>query len=75
MGERFVSEEERHRLEQSGDTGYGESFPMGDCDEVGRAVEAYGRAPVEHRAELRRNIIRRHQELSCAHPLPESWQA
>lgn len=66
---------ERRNLEAEGDTGYGESFPMGDCDEVARAVESYGRAPVEKRPELRRNIIRRHGELNCTHPLPESWQA
>jgi hypothetical protein len=70
-----VSDEERRRLEAEGDTGYGESYPMGDCDEVARAIESYGRAPVEHRAHLRRAIIRRHQELGCDHPLPEGWTA
>lgn len=71
--EREFSEEERHELEEEGDTGYGESYPMPDCDAVKRAVESYGRAPLEKRAELRRAIIRRHGELSCPEPLPEQW--
>lgn len=74
MAERFVSEEERQRLEAEHETGYGKSFPMADCDEVHRAVQSYGRAPVERRAELRRAIIRRHRELGCQEELPESWR-
>ena len=74
MAEREISPEERRHLEAEGETGYGESFPMGDCDEVRRAVQSYGRAPVGRRAELRRAIVRRHRELGCDHPLPESWE-
>lgn len=74
MAERFVSEEERRRLEGEGDTGYGTSYPMPDCDAVRRAREAYGRAPVKKRAELRRAIIRRHRELGCSEELPEEWR-
>lgn len=73
MAERNVSESQREKLEAEGETGYGTSFPMADCDEVRRAVQAYGRAPVSRRAQLRRAIIRRHAELGCSEPLPEKW--
>lgn len=73
MAERYVSEGQREALEAKGETGYGTSFPMADCDEVRRAIESYGRAPVARRAQLRRAIIRRHAELGCAEPLPEKW--
>jgi hypothetical protein len=73
MAERVVPEEEREHLEAQGDTGYGTSFPLGDCDEVRRAVQSYGRAPTAKRAQLRRAIVRRHRELGCSEPLPEEW--
>ena len=72
--DREISTPEREHLEAEGDTAYGTSYPMADCEEVRRAVESYGRAPVERRAEVRRAIIRRHRELGCSEPLPEGWQ-
>lgn len=66
--------EEREHLEAEHETAYGTSYPLADCDEVRRAVQAYGRAPAEKRAELRRAIIRRHRELGCSEELPESWR-
>lgn len=73
MAEREFSTARRRRLESEGETGYGESYPMPDCTAVERAIKAYGRAPVEHRAELRRAIIRRRAELGCHVDLPDSW--
>lgn len=73
MAPRDIPMGERRELEAEGNTAYGTSYPMADCDEVRRAVESYGRAPVEKRAEVRRAIIRRHRELGCTDPLPESW--
>lgn len=75
MGERIIPEREREHLESEGDTGYGTSYPLGDCDEVRRAIESYGRAPVEHRPALRRAIIRRRRELGCDVELPQGWRA
>ena len=74
MAERYFSEGEREHLEAEDETGYGESFPMPDCDAVRRAVESYGRAPANKRAQLRRAIVRRHRELGCSEPLPEKWR-
>lgn len=74
MAERQFSEAEREHLEQQGETGYGESYPMPDCDAVRRAIESYGRAPAEHRAELRRRIAQRNAELGCGHALPSTWK-
>jgi hypothetical protein len=75
MAERPFSEEERRRLAAEGETGYGDSYPMPDCDAVQRAVDSYGRAPEEHRAELRRKIAQRKMELGCddVH-LPSNWR-
>jgi hypothetical protein len=75
MAERVVSDEERRRLEAQGDTGYGTSYPLGDCDEVRRAVEAYGRASQEHRAELRQRIVQAKIELGCDDvKIPDTWR-
>jgi hypothetical protein len=74
VAERKVSRAERRRLEAEGETGYGESFPLGDCDEIRRAVESYGRAPEEHRAGLRRKIIQRAREEHCTEHIPDDWE-
>jgi hypothetical protein len=71
--ERNFTDSQRQRLEAEGETGYGTSYPMPDCDAVRRAVQAYGRAPAAHRSALRRAIVARHLELGCTDPLPESW--
>jgi hypothetical protein len=73
MAERYVSHEQREELREHGDTAYGDSFPMGDCDEVRRAVESIGRAPAVRRPAVRREAIKRHRELHCSHPLPPEW--
>jgi len=74
VAERVISEQHRQELEAEGETGYGTSYPMEDCDEVQRAIEAYGRAPEEHRAQLRAQIVRRKAELGCDQvDLPKSW--
>jgi hypothetical protein len=67
--------EQRREAESRGDTAYGESFPMETCEDVRNAIHAYGRAPVEHRAQVRRKIIQRNRELGCGIELPEGWQA
>ena len=75
MAERSISEGERESAEAAGHTGYGTSYPMEDCDEVRRAVESYGRAPVEHRPELRRKIVQRKLELGCDDvEIPADWR-
>ena len=75
MAERTISTSERHRLAGEDATGYGESYPMQDCDEVRRAIAAYGRAPEERRAELRRSIVRRKIELGCDDvEIPATWR-
>lgn len=75
MADRNISEAERESAEAAGHTGYGTAYPMEDCDEVRRAVESYGRAPEEHRAELRRKIVQRKLELGCDDvEIPASWR-
>lgn len=75
MAEREFAPEERRRLEAEGETGYDDAYPMPDCDAVQRAIEAYGRAPEERRAELRRRIVQRKIELGCEDvELPKTWR-
>jgi hypothetical protein len=70
-----ISEEARQEAAAEGDTAYGESFPIRNCDDLSNAIQAYGRAPIERRAELRRFIVRRKAELGCPDVrLPESWR-
>lgn len=69
-----ISEGEREHLEAKGDTAYGTSFPVRNCEDLRNAIRAYGRAPAERRAELRRFIVRRRAELGCTDvALPEDW--
>lgn len=69
------SEAEREHLEAEGETAYGTSYPIRNCADLHNAVQAYGRAPVEKRAELRRFIVRRKAELGCSDvKLPEDWR-
>lgn len=74
MGARKFSRAERRRLEAEEQTGYGESFPMPDCDAVRRAVDSYGRAPEGKRPELRRAIMARAAELHCSDLIPDEWE-
>lgn len=70
-----ISEQEREHAAAEGDTAYGESFPIRNCDDLSNAIQAYGRAPAEKRSELRRFIVRRKAELGCPDVhLPESWR-
>lgn len=66
---------ERERLEKKGDTAYGESYPIRNCQDLKNAIRAYGRAPEGERARLRRFIARRRRELGCSEELPETWHA
>lgn len=69
MADREISEETRRRAAAEGHALPDGSYPMNDCDEVRRAIHAYGRAPESHRAALRRLIRKRNEELHCGHKL------
>ena len=45
------------------------SYPMRDCAELADAIDAYGRAPQSHRAELAARIRQRNEQLGCHHHL------
>ena len=69
-----ISAEERERLEPEGDTAYGTSFPVRNCEDLENAIHSYGRAPESERARLRRFIVRRKAELGCPDvKIPEDW--
>ena len=70
-----ISQAEREHLESEGDTAYGTSYPVRNCEDLRNAIRAYGRAPASERAQLRRFIVRRKAELGCPDvELPESWR-
>ncbi len=69
-----ISEAQREHLEAEGDTAYGTSYPVRNCEDLRNAIRAYGRAPASERAQLRRFIVRRKVELGCTDvELPEDW--
>lgn len=75
MAEREFSEGERHEAAAEGHSLPDGSFPITDCDSLRRAIRSYGRAPDDHRAALRRLIVRRKAELGCPEvDLPETWR-
>jgi hypothetical protein len=69
VSEREFTEEERTEYAQSGAALPDGSYPMPDCDAVGQAIEAYGRAPESHREDLAALIRKRNEELECGHDL------
>lgn len=50
------------------------SYPTRDCQELGKAVEAYGRE-TGSKPKLRRYLIKRAVELGCTEKIPDSWEA
>lgn len=63
------SEAARHQAAAKGEALPDGSYPMRDCGEVSDAIDAYGRAPESHRAELRALIRERNSALGCNHHL------
>lgn len=63
------SEEARERAAAAGEALPDGSYPMRTCHEVGDAIDAYGRAPGSHRAQLAQLIRKRNAELQCGHNL------
>ena len=66
---REYSEDERARLAAEGKALPDGSYPMPDCEAVGDAIDAYGRAPESHRKELRALIRKQNSDLECGHDL------
>lgn len=70
-----ISEEERRQAEEAGDTAYGTSYPIRNCEDLANAIQAYGRAPESERARLRQFIVRRKAELGCPGvEIPSTWR-
>lgn len=59
------SERARQRAAAAGHALPDGSYPVRDCAELDDAIDAYGRAPENHRAPLRHLINRRNEELGC----------
>ena len=64
---------ERRGLAKRNDALPDGSYPIRNCRDLHNAIQAYGRAPAEHRAALRRLIARRKRELGCDQPMPAEW--
>lgn len=64
---------DRRRMAKQGIALPDGSFPIPDVDHVRRAVLAYGRAPGEKRAAVRRHIIRRARALGALRLVPRDW--
>jgi hypothetical protein len=50
------------------------SYPIESVGDLENAIQSYGRAPEQHRAALRRLIMRRAKELNAENKIPESWR-
>lgn len=74
MASKEWTEAERRRAQEKGDTAYGTSFPIEDCEDLKDAIQSYGRAPEHERARLRHFIVQRKAELGCPEvEIPENW--
>lgn len=69
MPGRDYSEAERAQLARDGKALPDGSYPMPDCDAVGDAISAYGRAPESHRGQLAALIRRQNAAQQCGHHL------
>lgn len=68
MATHDLSETARQRAADRNEALPDGSYPMRDCAEVGKARQAYGRAPESHRPMLAAMINRRNRELHCGQP-------
>jgi hypothetical protein len=49
------------------------SFPIKTKDDIKAAIHAYGRAKEEHKAAVRKHIIKRARQLKVSDLIPENW--
>jgi hypothetical protein len=75
MAGREYTEAERAQYAARGEALADGSYPMPDCPAVADAIDAYGRAPESHRAELRALIRKRNADLKCGHHLDKLAEA
>lgn len=68
------SEQARMEAARKGEALPDGSYPTRDCDELGKAVEAYGRE-TGSKPKLRRYLIKRSVELGCTEKIPDNWEA
>lgn len=70
MAEKQISAKEREKAP----TAYDGAFPIRNKGELRRAILAYGRAPADKKATVKRFIIRRARELGATDMLPAGWK-
>lgn len=66
------SHDERMQAAAKGEALPDGSYPTRNCDELHKAVEAYGRE-TGSKEVLRRYLIRRAIALGCTNELPDDW--
>jgi hypothetical protein len=74
LAAKHIPAESREKAAAKGQTAYDHSFPIRNKDELRRAIAAYGRAPADKRALLRRFILARAKALGAMDLVPEAWK-
>jgi hypothetical protein len=62
------------RMAASGAAMADESYPIGDADDLDKAIHAVGRGGAEHDA-IRRHVIKRAKALGKSSEIPDNWAA
>jgi hypothetical protein len=68
------SQADRDRMAKSGEAMDDGSYPIGDEEDLGKAIKAVGRGGADHDA-IRKHIITRANALGASDQIPDSWNA
>jgi hypothetical protein len=70
----YIPRDVRMKLASEGKAMKDGSFPIENVQDVRAAIHAYGRAKEEHKAAVRKHIIKRANKLNVRHLIPENWK-
>lgn len=68
------SADDLRRMAGNGEAMKDESYPIGDEDDLGKAIRAVGRGGADHDA-IRRHVIKRAKALGKASMIPDNWSS
>lgn len=70
----YISKSERDEAAKKGQALPDGSFPIRNVEDLHKAIHAFGRAKEEHKAEVKKHIIKRARQLKASDVIPDSWK-
>jgi hypothetical protein len=70
----YIPQAKRQEMAKKGEALPDGSYPIATKGDVEKAIHAYGRAKPEHKAAVKKHIIKRAKSLGVSHLIPDSWK-